>query len=150
MVQMSIDQVVGMVAMRHRFVSAARAMPMRRIVPAAAVVRRAAVGIRCAHFDDVFVDVIPVRMVEMAVVKVIDVALMADRNMTAARLVDMRMVGVNGVIVRGHSLSFLDSMEISGACSFAIGPCPELVEGASLTPSCSPRQARQAAVQCDA
>jgi hypothetical protein len=102
MVQVSIDQVVGMVPVRHCLVSAARAMPMRRIMSAAAVLRRAAGGIRCVHFDDMLVDVIFMRMVEMTIVKVIDVALMVNRDMTTARSMDMRMVGVNGVIVRGH------------------------------------------------
>jgi len=125
MVQVSVHQVVGMVAVRHRLVSTARPMPMRRIVSAAPVVRRAAGGIGCAHFDGMLVDVIVMRMMEMAIVKVIDVALMADRNMAAARLVDMRMVGVNGVIVRGHGLSFLwfDDALGSMSCGLAIGTC---------------------------
>jgi hypothetical protein len=128
MVQMSIDQVVGMVAMRHGFVSAAWAVPMRRIMSAAAVVRRAAVGIRRAHFDDVLIDVILVRVMEMAVVKVIDVTLMADRDMTAARLVDMRMVGVNRVIVRSHGLSFLGSMKMFATRLLCVGPCSDVAE----------------------
>jgi hypothetical protein len=103
MMQVSLDQIIGMVPVRHGFMAAARAMTMSRIMTAAAVVRRAALGIRGAHFNDVLVDMILVRMMQMAVMKIIDVSLMPDRDMPAARSMDMGMIGVNRMIMRSHA-----------------------------------------------
>lgn len=42
--------------------------------------------------DDMFINVISVLIVQMAVVKVINMTIMADRDMTIASLVNLRMV----------------------------------------------------------
>jgi hypothetical protein len=49
-----------------------------------------------------FVDVIPVHMVEMAVVKIIHMAVMADRGVPAFRAMVMRVVGVVFLAACGH------------------------------------------------
>ena len=92
--------------MRHPFVTAARSVPMNCIVSAAAVLRGAPIGIRDAYFDYMLVDVIFMRMMEMTVVKVVHVAVVPNRDMTAFGSVDMRMIRVNNMIMSGHCLSF--------------------------------------------
>ena len=56
--------------------------------------RRAVHGIRGVNRHDVLVDVIPVHVVEMAVVKIIHMAVMANRGVPAVRAMVMRVVGV--------------------------------------------------------
>jgi hypothetical protein len=97
--QVARDQVIGMVAVWHRLVAAARAMPMVRVMPAAAVVRRATVGIPRAHGDDMLVVMAIVRVMKMAVMEIIDVAIVAHGDVAAARTVCMRVVSMNGMIV---------------------------------------------------
>lgn len=102
MVQPSIDQIVNMVPMRDRFMATAGAMPMRRLMSACVVLGRATIRIRCGYFDHVFIDTTVMHMMQMALVEIIDVALVSNREMTTARPVDVRMVG------RGHDTSFLN------------------------------------------
>ena len=66
--EMSVDQIVDMVAVRHGFVAAPRPVPMALVVTATGMIRRAGPGIAIAHLNSVFVDVIAVRVMEMAIV----------------------------------------------------------------------------------
>jgi hypothetical protein len=96
MMQTSAHEVIDMIAMRHGFVPAGRAMLVR-----AARLRRALHGIGRIDRDDVLVDVILVHVMQMPVVKVIDVALMAYRRMPAVRamlvgMVRMMLLGAGG------------------------------------------------------
>lgn len=68
MVQMTLDQVVGVLAMRDRLVAAAGSMRVLRLVPAAVVLRRAVRRVRVADLDRVLVHVIAMRVVQMPVV----------------------------------------------------------------------------------
>ena len=113
MVQVSVDEVVGVIPMRNGFVTAARSVPMSRIVSATAVLGGAPIRIRFAYFDYMLVDVIFMRMMEMTVVKIVDVAVVPNRDMTALGSVDMRMIGVNNMIMSGHCLSFLETRTLS-------------------------------------
>jgi hypothetical protein len=89
MMQMPIDQVIDVIAMRHSFMAASWPMHVGRVVGAATVLGRAAFGIGRRHFDLVLVDVVAMHMVQMPVMQVVDVTLMADRRMTAVGTVDM-------------------------------------------------------------
>jgi hypothetical protein len=112
MMQVSIDQIVGMVPVRYRFMTAARAVAMRRIMTATAVVRCAAIGIRGAYLDDMLVDVTIMRMMQMAIVQVIGVSLMPNRDVPATWSMDMGMIGVDRMIVRSHAGSFRSGLRI--------------------------------------
>ena len=66
--------------------------------------RRAVLGIRGIDRDSVLVYVIPVHMMEMALMKIIHMAIMTDRRMPATRTM---LVGVVFVVLLGtcgHSL----------------------------------------------
>jgi hypothetical protein len=89
MVQPAVYEIVDMITMRHLFMSTVRTMYV-----CAVDLRRAVHGICGADRDDMFVHVILVHMVEMAIVKVVHVAVMANRGVPAFRAMLMSMVGV--------------------------------------------------------
>ncbi|MBN3724170.1 hypothetical protein [Burkholderia sp. Ac-20379] len=88
---MAIDQIIDVIAVRYRFMAAAGAVDMPRFMTRALVVRRALIGVAAAHLDDVLVDMIAVRMMQVAVVEVIHVVAVLDRGVAAIRAVRVRM-----------------------------------------------------------
>jgi hypothetical protein len=107
--QMTLYEIIGMVAVWHGLVAATRSVFVIRIVLAATMVRAAAIGIRGAHRNGMLVDMIVMRVMQMAVVEIIGVAVVANRNVAAALSVCMRMIGVNAIVVRSHGFSFRDA-----------------------------------------
>jgi hypothetical protein len=89
MVQAAIHQPIDMIAMRHRFVPATRAVHVR-----AGHRCRAAIGIGNADRDHMFIDMIAMRVMQMAIVQIIDMAIMAHGGVAAARPVRVVMFGV--------------------------------------------------------
>lgn len=102
MVQMPINQVVGVVAVRHGFVSATRPMHMARFVSRATMIGRAAVRIGRRNFERVLVDMITVDMVKVTVMQIIDVPVMLHGRVAAGRAMLVRMVGMVRCIAVGH------------------------------------------------
>jgi hypothetical protein len=94
MVQVSVDQIISVITVWNRLMTTAGAMSMRRLMVAASVLRRAAIRIRGSDFDHVFIDMTVVHMMQVAVVEIIDVAVMSNRGMTAARPVHVWILGV--------------------------------------------------------
>jgi hypothetical protein len=107
MMQVAIDEVIDVVAMRHRLVTAAGAVDMASLMPGALVVGGAGVGIRRADLDHMFIDMVPMRVMQMAVMQVIDVIAMANGGMAAARamLVIVVLVMGMGAVRHGFFLS---------------------------------------------
>jgi hypothetical protein len=97
MVQPPAHEVIDVVTMRHRFVSAVRAMGVR-----AARLGRALHRVGGVDRDHVLVDVIAMHVVEMAVVKIVDVAVMANRGVSAIRTMLVRVVGMVLLGAGGH------------------------------------------------
>ena len=83
MVQVTIDKVVDVVAMRNRWVTTPRPMNMVHIVTAADVCRRACVRVGVRDRNRVLIDVAIMGMVQVTIVKVIDMAIMHDGCVTA-------------------------------------------------------------------
>jgi hypothetical protein len=110
-VKMAGDAIIHVVAVRHRLVAAAGAMHMARFMTGAAMFGGAAVRIFACYLHHVLVDVIVMRVVEVAIMQIVYVAAVADGGMSAARTMPMRMVGVGlGRASRHRFVSF---------------PCPE-------------------------
>jgi hypothetical protein len=63
MMQMTVHQIVHMVSMRHCLMTAARSVNVILVVRTAIMVRRASIGIRGRHFQDMLIDMIAVNMV---------------------------------------------------------------------------------------
>jgi hypothetical protein len=97
MMQVPLDQKVDVVAMRDGLVPAAGA-----VLVAALDVRRAAGRIRRADRDRMLVDVIAVHVMQVAVVQIVDMTLVADRRVPAARAMLVRVVGVMLLCASGH------------------------------------------------
>jgi hypothetical protein len=118
-VQVVGDQVVDMVAVRHRLVTAVWTMLVAFWMTSAIMVRRAAIGIGRTHGDDVFVEVVLVRMMKMAVVEIVDVAIVRYRRVTAAWTVLVRMIAMNFMIAHGYPFLAKPTQCFSPACATA-------------------------------
>ncbi|MGH6663490.1 MAG: hypothetical protein ACREB2_01120 [Pseudolabrys sp.] len=90
-----------MIAMRDGLVPA-----VRTVLVCAAGFGRAAHGIFGADLDDMLVDMILVHVMKVTIMKIIDVAAMPDRGMTAIQAVFVRMVGMV-LLGASHAVSFL-------------------------------------------
>jgi hypothetical protein len=95
MMQMTVVQVVDVIPVGHGFVAAAGAMHVVRRVAARRA--RVAVGMLGVDLDHVLVDVVFVRVMEVAVVQVVDVAGVPYRRVAAVGAVLMRMLLVDGM-----------------------------------------------------
>ena len=101
-VQVTIDQVVNVVTMRHRFVPTAGAVNVVRVVTAALVVRSALGWIYIIDRDDVLIDVVIMRVVKVAIVEIIHVTIVHHGHVTAVRAMGVVVVAVNMAWVVGH------------------------------------------------
>jgi hypothetical protein len=84
-VQASVDQIVDVISMRHGLVTASWAMLMCRLVSAGSVFGRAVVGIIGGDLQDVLLDAIAFHVMEVSVLKIVDVIFVPNRNVSAAR-----------------------------------------------------------------
>jgi hypothetical protein len=92
MMQVAAHQVIDVIPVRHRLVAAARTMNVIGGVAGTRVLRRAAIRVCRGDRKHVFVDMIAMHMVQMAVMQIVDVTVVADRNMAALRSVPMVVV----------------------------------------------------------
>jgi len=102
MVQMSVDEIIDVVAMRNGRMPAVRTMDMIGRMAATRMARCAARRIDRGHADAMLLDrPVGILMMEMAIVQVVDMAFVFDRGMTAPRPM---LVIVIRVSVRHDSL----------------------------------------------
>lgn len=101
---MAIDQVVHVIAVGDRLMAAARSVDMPGRMAAAGVIGRAAVRVLAVHAQTVFVDMVTVHVVQVAVVKVVDMVIVLDGGMSAARLV---LMGVARMLRTGTHVPLL-------------------------------------------
>jgi hypothetical protein len=112
MVQVPADEIVGVIAVRNRFVSAGRAVRVSLIVLATAVRGRALRWIRAIDLDAVLVDMVGVNVMQMPFVQVVAVVAMANGLVTTSGLMNMFVCRVRLVLVH----------EISSACKLQNTP----------------------------
>jgi len=79
------DAVVDVIAVRHRLVAAARTVNMAGLMTAAAMVRRAALRIGAGHLYHMLIDMAVMRVVQVAVMQIVDMTAMPHGRMAAAR-----------------------------------------------------------------
>lgn len=101
-VQVAVDEVVDVVAMRHRLMPATGAVLVPRLVSLAAMLGRAAIRVLRSHLDGVLVDVVAVHVVQVPVVQVIDMITVPHRSVPAVGAVLMRVIGVMWLIACRH------------------------------------------------
>jgi hypothetical protein len=102
MMQVTAHEVIGVVAMRDGWVAAFRSMAVPGVV-AGALMGRCTLGwIGAADRDGALVHVIAVRAMHVAIMQIIDVAVVLDGDVTAARLMGVIMARVCRMLA--HSL----------------------------------------------
>jgi hypothetical protein len=95
-VKVAVHQVIDVVAVRHRFMAAAGAVPMSLVVLAAIMVGSALGGISAADRQRVFLDFVAFVVVQVPIVQVVGVALVADGLVAAVGPVLMVVAFVVG------------------------------------------------------
>jgi len=95
MVQPALDQIIDVIGVRDRLMTTAGTMNMICFVTGMPEFWRAAIWVLGTHLDRVVFDDVAPLMVQMTVVKIVDMVAMLDRDMAAAGAVLVRMVGVN-------------------------------------------------------
>ena len=122
--QVAVDEVVDVIAVRDRLVSTVGAVHVGRIVTRALVAGGAVRRVRSVDVDLVLVDVILVGVVEVTVVQVVDVVSVLHRGMTAARVV---LVVVVLVLVAAHSI-----LRFTGVFDHALDQLGDVVVGEQI------------------
>jgi hypothetical protein len=103
----AINQIIDVIAMRHRFMAAADAMDMSHVMTGGW--RGASIGIGGADLDDVLIHVIGVGMMQMPVMQIIDVSVVPHGGVAAASsvlVIVMRMnfaVAHKNVVLKGSA-----------------------------------------------
>ncbi len=100
--EMARNQVIHVVSMRNRSMAALGPMNVSRVVHCAIVVWRAVGRVAARHLQNVFVDVIPVWMMNVSIVEIVDVVRMSNRGMPAAFAVYVRMSAVDTMRIVAH------------------------------------------------
>lgn len=96
MMQMTVDQVVQVVAVRNRLVAASRPVDVTLIVFSTLVIGSALVLVALINTETVLVHMTFVHVVKMAVMEIIDMVAMLDCGMPASVAVLVLMVGMHG------------------------------------------------------
>lgn len=103
MVEMTADDVVDVVSVRDRDVSAARTVSMSLVVAGAGMARCARRGIANPDGQRVLVDVVTVDVMHVAVVQIVLVTVVRDRRMSAALAVLVIVIGMG--LMGSHGLA---------------------------------------------
>jgi hypothetical protein len=87
--EVTADQVVHVVAVRHLGMTTSWSMDMPLLVSAANMAGRASFRIGCRYFQHALIDVIAVHMMHVTIVQIVRVPVVSDRGMAAPRSVLM-------------------------------------------------------------
>lgn len=102
MVEMSVDEIVDVIAMGNGRMPAVRTMDMTRRMPAARMAGGAARRVDRGHADAVLLDrPVGILVVQVTIVQIVDMPFVFDRGMAASRTVFVIVIGVH---VRHDSL----------------------------------------------
>jgi hypothetical protein len=94
MVQVAIDQIIDMVAVRHSFVTATGTVNVARFVAAADMRRSAAIRVGRIDGDHMLIDMVTVNVMQVAIVQIVHMPIVLNRGVAAIFAVLMRMVSV--------------------------------------------------------
>jgi hypothetical protein len=104
MMEMAVDKIVNVIAVRHGFVATPHAVPVFGAMPTAAMLGCACARIGGAYRDDVLVDVIGMHVMKMSIMQVIDMAGMPNGGVAAIGAMLVSVVGMLGLATGGHRL----------------------------------------------
>ena len=94
MMQVTVNEIVDMIAVGHSRMTATRSVNVTSLVTAACMIRRAVIGIVGAHIQRMLIDVVAVRMVQVPVMKVVDMVAVLDCGMSAIRAMNVGVIGM--------------------------------------------------------
>ena len=101
-VKVPLDEIVGVIAVRHLLMAAVGSVLVGVGVRATMVLGRAVGGVLAIDLDGVFVDVIGMGVMQMTVVQVVDMTVVLNRGVPAIRAVSMIVRGVGGMLRSAH------------------------------------------------
>lgn len=93
--EVTIHEIVDVVAVRDGRMPAVGTMDMPGIVAVARVVWRTLCRVGAVHVQDMLIHMVAVRMVEVPIVEVVDVVIVRDGSMPTVGPVDVRVIRVN-------------------------------------------------------
>jgi hypothetical protein len=105
MMQMPVDQIVDMIPMRHGLMPAPGPVNMSGRMSGTLMLRRAHIRVLRRDLDGVLVHVPRVHVVQMTIMKIIDVVAMLHSRMPAARPVLVRVVLMVRKFAVAHSMA---------------------------------------------
>lgn len=129
MMQPSAHDVIDVITMGHGFVSAGWPMLVRT-----ARLRGALDGIVGVDRDGVLIDMILVRVMKVAIMEIIDVAVMADRRMPTVGTMLVGMVGMMLLGAGGHDVFVLLRLRSEGTGGYGLSAACSM----ALSTKCSP------------
>lgn len=97
MMQMAVHQIIDVIAVGNRFMATAGSVDVIGGMGATGVIGRARRRIRFANGEHVLVNVSFMRRMQMAIVEVVDMAVVQDGGVSASRAMDMIMIFVYDV-----------------------------------------------------
>jgi hypothetical protein len=100
---MAVDQVINMIPMWHRLVSASWPVDMPRLVSATVVLWGTTIRVLVADFDSMLIDMPRMWMMQVAVMKKIDMTVMPDRRVAAVLAVPVVMVDMVRQFASAHA-----------------------------------------------
>jgi hypothetical protein len=115
-VQVAADQVIDMVAVRHRLVAAARAVAVGAVMMAAAVLRRAVRWIGGVDLQAVLFNLAGAGVAQVAVMEIVHVVAMPQADVSATRAVLVRVFSVHdALLLEGLDSGFMPPLVEIGA-----------------------------------
>ena len=100
--QMAADQVVDMISMRHSLMAAPRSVHVSLLMPGTFMPGCAVFRIGLRDGYNVLINMAAVRVVQMAIVQIVNVIVMNDTFMTAFRAMRMSMIFVLWQVTISH------------------------------------------------
>lgn len=104
MMQVAVDEIVHMVAMRHGGMPTARPVHMVSRMGSTGMLWRAHVGVGRRDSDHVLIHMVPVRVVQMTVMKVVDMAFVHDGHVPALRTMLVIVVLMVSLLASCHGV----------------------------------------------
>jgi len=116
-VEVAIHEIVDVITVGNSFVAAAFAMDMAGFMTAAHVPASAIGGVRGGYGNRMLVEVPFMRVMQMAIMKIVDMTLVDNGRVSAARAVDVVVIFVDVMI---HFCAFLFTGMFSVECARAL------------------------------
>ena len=100
--KVAADPIIDVIPVRDRLMAAAGAMDMARLMAAASMIRGAPVGVFGRHLDHVLIDMVLMRVMEVAVMQIVGMAAVLHGGVATVRSMAVSMVRMGWGGASGH------------------------------------------------